>query len=234
MPPPAVLPPRVPPPRMPPPGMMMPGLSPPVVPPVRLPPHRLPPPVVYPPGYPPTIATSTPPARGAYPQPHSTYNPMTPPYQPPPVRSYLPTPGARPNHPLQQQPIPQRPGKLHPWNQVAVTTVATVPQQQALAVQQAEEGDLGKIAATRFEIVLNQIDNAKARVRHEKQQLQQFQRVVEQEQNSAEPNALTEEGMKVPEYDEKPPGDDDQGTLGTQCRAENNGWMLAGQDDRSN
>jgi len=93
---------------------------------------------------------------------------------------------------------------------VAVTTVATVPQQQALAVQQAEEGDLGKIAATRFEIVLNQIDNAKARVRHEKQQLQQFQRVVEQEQNSAEPNALTEEGMKVPEYDEKPPGDDDQ------------------------
>lgn len=93
---------------------------------------------------------------------------------------------------------------------MAVTTVATVPQQQALAVQQAEEGDLGKIAATRFEIVLNQIDNAKARVRHEKQQLQQFQRVVEQEQNSAEPNALTEEGMKVPEYDEKPPGDDDQ------------------------
>ncbi|XP_074631726.1 uncharacterized protein LOC141890216 isoform X6 [Acropora palmata] len=210
MPPPAVLAPRVPPPRMPPPGMMMPGLSPPVVPPDRLPPHRLPPPVVYPPGYPPTIATSTPPARDAYPQPHSTYNPMTPPYQPPPVRSYLPTPGARPNHPLKQQPIPQRPGKLHPWNQVAVTTVATVPQQQALAVQQAEEGDLGKIAATRFEIVLNQIDNAKARVRHEKQQLQQFQRVVEQEQNSAEPNALTEEGMKVPEYDEKPPGDDDQ------------------------
>ena len=100
---------------------------------------------------------------------------------------------------------------------MAVTTVATVPQQQALAVQQAEEGDLGKIAATRFEIVLNQIDNAKARVRHEKQQLQQFQRVVEQEQNSAEPNALTEEGMKVPEYDEKPPGDDDQGNLGTQC-----------------
>lgn len=93
---------------------------------------------------------------------------------------------------------------------MAVTTVATVPQQQALAVQQVEEGDLGKIAATRFEIVLNQIDNAKARVRHEKQQLQQFQRVVEQEQNSAEPNALTEEGMKVPEYDEKPPGDDDQ------------------------
>lgn len=210
MPPPAVLPPRVPPPRMPPPGMMMPGLSPPVVPTARLPPHRLPPPVVYPPGYPPTIATSTPPARGAYPQAHSTYNPMTPPYQPLPVRSYLPTPGARPNHPLQQQPIPQRPGKLHPWNQVAVTTVATVPQQQALAVKQAEEGDLGKIAATRFEIVLNQIDNAKARVRHEKQQLQQFQRVVEQEQNSAEPNALTEEGMKVPEYDEKPPGDDDQ------------------------
>lgn len=93
---------------------------------------------------------------------------------------------------------------------MAVTTVATVAQQQALAVHQAQEGDLGKIAAARFEIVLNQIDNAKARVRHEKQQLQQFQRDVEQEQNSAEPNALTEEGLKVPEYDEKPPGDDDQ------------------------
>ena len=217
IPPPAVPPPGVPPPRMPPPGMVIPGLSPPGVPPARLPPHSLPPPGVYPPGYSPTIPTSAPPARGTYLQPHSTYNPMTPPYLPPPVRGYLPNPGARPNHPLQRQPVPQRTGKLHPWNQVPVTTVATVPQQQALAVQQAEGGDLGKIAAARFEIVLNQIDNAKARVRHEKRQLQQLQRDIEQEQNSAEPNALTEEGLKVPEYDEKPPGDDATGTLVTQC-----------------
>lgn len=68
-------------------------------------------------------------------------------------------------------------------------------------------------------MVLNQIDKAKARVRHEKEQWKEFNMAVHgdqmpyQQQYNAEPNALTDEGQKMPEYEERPPGDDDIGTF---------------------
>ena len=76
------------------------------------------------------------------------------------------------------------------------------------------EGEIGEKAAARFEMVLNQIDQAKARVRHEKEQMIEFHKAVhgsQAYQHTEEPNALTDEGQKMPEYEEKPPGDDDTG-----------------------
>lgn len=68
-------------------------------------------------------------------------------------------------------------------------------------------------------MVLNQIDQAKARVRHEKEQMVEFQKAVHgdqlyhHQQQSEEPNALADEGLKMQDYDEKPPGDDDTGNV---------------------
>lgn len=100
---------------------------------------------------------------------------------------------------------------------------AAVPTQQESNAEQTEEGKNSKVAAARFEIVLNQIDQAKARVRHEKELMQEFQREVLgttatdtkmiYPQYGEEPNALTDEGQKMPEYEEKPPGDEDTGTV---------------------
>ena len=111
-----------------------------------------------------------------------------------------------------------------PWKQVPALAAASiteeaVPQQQATDDQQNEKEELSKQAAARFEIVLNQIDKAKARVRHEKEKLEEFQKTIQgtqsfqQQPNSEEPNALTDQGQTMPEYEEKPPGDDNTGTL---------------------
>ena len=82
--------------------------------------------------------------------------------------------------------------------------------------QQAAGDEVSEVAAARFEMVLNQIDLAKARVRHEKEQMKEFHKAVHgsempHQQYNAEPNALTDEGQKMPEYEEKPPGDEDTG-----------------------
>ena len=100
-----------------------------------------------------------------------------------------------------------------------------VPTQQASSTEEAGGGENSKVAAARFEMVLNQIDQAKARVRHEKELMIEFQKEVLgttatgtemlYKQNSEEPNALTDEGQKMPEYEEKPPGDEDTGTVYT-------------------
>jgi len=95
------------------------------------------------------------------------------------------------------------------------------PSQQEPSAEQTVEGEISKVAAARFEMVLNQIDLAKARVRHEKKLMKEFQKEVLgttaadiemlHQQDTEEPNALTDEGQSMPEYDEKPPGDDDTG-----------------------
>lgn len=100
---------------------------------------------------------------------------------------------------------------------------AAVPTQQESSMEQTEEGETSKLAAARFEMVLNQIDLAKARVRQEKELMREFQKevlgttatdtVMSYQQYSEEPNALTDEGQKMPEYEEKPPGDDDTGIV---------------------
>ena len=99
---------------------------------------------------------------------------------------------------------------------------AAIPTQQEPSAEQTVEGEISKVAAARFEMVLNQIDLAKARVRHEKELMKEFQKEVlgttatgakmPHQQDTEEPNALTDEGQKMPEYDEKPPGDEDTGT----------------------
>jgi len=96
---------------------------------------------------------------------------------------------------------------------------AATPSQQEPSSEQTVEGEISQVAAARFEMVLNQIDLAKARVRHEKEQMKEFQKEVLRttaidtemihQQSTEEPNALTDEGQSMPEYDEKPPGDDD-------------------------
>ena len=96
---------------------------------------------------------------------------------------------------------------------VAVSS-APVPPEHVAGAQQVVEGEIGEKAAARFEMVLNQIDQAKARVRHEREQMIEFQKAVhgnQAYQHTEEPNALTDEGQKMPEYEEKPPGDDDTG-----------------------
>ena len=92
------------------------------------------------------------------------------------------------------------------------------PSQQEPGAEQTAEGEVSKVAAARFEMVLNQIDLQKARVRHEKEMMKEFQKEVlgtsaadtemRHQQDTEEPNALTDEGQSMPEYDEKPPGDD--------------------------
>ena len=99
------------------------------------------------------------------------------------------------------------------------------PSLQEPSAEKTVEGELSKVAAARFEMVLNQIDLAKARVRHEKELMKEFQKEVLgttatatemfHQQDTEEPNALTDEGQSMPEYDEKPPGDDDTGTAYT-------------------
>ena len=100
--------------------------------------------------------------------------------------------------------------------------LGATPSQQEPSAEQTVEGEISKVAAARFEMVLNQIDLAKARVRHEKELMKEFRKEVLEttvadtkmlhQQDTEEPNALTDEGQSMPEYDEKPPGDDDTGT----------------------
>ena len=116
-------------------------------------------------------------------------------------------------HPLYQPPVHS--GMLAP--------PTATPSQQEPSSEQTVEGEISQVAAARFEMVLNQIDLAKARVRHEKEQMKEFQKEVVRttaidtemihQQSTEEPNALTDEGQSMPEYDEKPPGDDDTGTV---------------------
>ena len=220
VPPPGIPYPGVPPPGIPPPGVPPLAIPPPRIPPIGIPPLGVPPPMI--PGYPPPSVPSVAPppvqAWGSYPQSQSMYHTPTR-YPPPPARGHLPLPGVRPYYPQQRQLRPPRPGAPRPWYQgpahVAVSSAA-VPPQQAGGAQQGAEGGIGEKAAARFEIVLNQIDQAKARVRHEKEQMIEFQKAVHgnevsRPQYTEEPNALTDEGQKMPEYEEKPPGDDDTG-----------------------
>lgn len=219
--PPGVPPPGILPPRLPSPGIALPGLAPPGVPPPRLPPPSVPPPGYLPPAIP-SVPAAAAQAGSRYPHSHSIYNHTAPLYSPPPVRGYFPSPRVRPSYPLRQQPIHPRPGVQPPWKQVPALAAASiteeaVPQQQATDDQQNEKEELSKQAAARFEIVLNQIDKAKARVRHEKEKLEEFQKTIQgtqsfqQQPNSEEPNALTDQGQTMPEYEEKPPGDDNTG-----------------------
>jgi len=56
-------------------------------------------------------------------------------------------------------------------------------------------------------MVLNQIDLAKARVRHEKEQMKEFQKAAHgNEMCYQEPNAVTEDELR-------PPGDEDTGNI---------------------
>ncbi|XP_078351985.1 uncharacterized protein LOC144636668 isoform X2 [Oculina patagonica] len=228
VPPPRIPPPGIRPPGIPPPGILPPGIPPPGIPPPGIPPPGVPPPGVPPPGYPPPTVPPIPPpaaAWGSYPYARPMYN--TPPRYPPPTSpGYLPPQGGRPYHLPPQQVRPPRPAR--PWYQPAVSSgmsappaAAAVPTQQESSAEQTEEGENSKVAAARFEMVLNQIDKAKARVRHEKELMIEFQKEVlgttaadtekAYQQYGDEPNALTDEGQKVPEYEEKPPGDEDTG-----------------------
>lgn len=101
------------------------------------------------------------------------------------------------------------------------TSAASVPTQPNSSAGQEVADDNCKVAAARFEMVLNQIDQAKARVRHEKDLMKEFQKevlnttatdsVTDHQQSAMEPNALTDEGQQMAEYDEKPPGEEDTG-----------------------
>lgn len=141
------------------------------------------------------------------PQVNSRYLPISASgYRPPPVRV--------PSYPSQQHVRPQRPGVPQSWNQAPgySAAAAAATEQQNVATGPEAAGDVGNdVAAARFEMVLNQIDRAKARVRNEKDKMIEFQRAVQQ--LNEEPNALTDEGQKMPEFEEKPPGDEDIGLL---------------------
>ena len=104
----------------------------------------------------------------------------------------------------------------------AAAAAAGVPTQQESSAEQAVGGENSKVAAARFEMVLNQIDIAQARVRHEKELMKEFHNEVYgttatdsikvyYQQNNEEPNALTDDGQKMPEYEETPPGEEDTG-----------------------
>lgn len=226
--PPGVPPPSFHPPRIPPPGIPPPVIPPPGVPPPGVPALGIPPPGVIPSGYPPPAVPSVPPSGaqvwGSYPQSQVAYQ-APPYYPPPPARGYLPPPGGRPYYPPQQPLRSPRPGGARPWYHtpthaaVTSTAAAAVPPQQDASAPQNAEDEVGEKAAARFEMVLNQIDQAKARVRHEKEQMVEFQKAVHgdqlyhHQQQSEEPNALADEGLKMQDYDEKPPGDDDTGNV---------------------
>ena len=135
-------------------------------------------------------------------------------YAPTSASGYRPPPVRLPSYPTQQHVRPQRPGVPQSWYQTpgysAATATATA--QQNVATGQEAAGDVvNDVAAARFEMVLNQIDRAKARVRNEKDKMIEFQKAVQQ--LNEEPNALTDEGQKMPEFEEKPPGDEDIGLL---------------------
>lgn len=196
---------------MPTPGLPPPGIPPPAIPRPALPPPRVPP--VYPAPAVSSIPPPTSPVMSNYahsqsmPQVNSRYAPTSASgYRPPPVRL--------PSYPTQQHVRPQRPGVPQSWYQTpgysAATATATA--QQNVATGQEAAGDVvNDVAAARFEMVLNQIDRAKARVRNEKDKMIEFQKAVQQ--LNEEPNALTDEGQKMPEFEEKPPGDEDIGLL---------------------
>lgn len=196
---------------MPTPGLPPLGIPPPAIPRPALPPPRVPP--VYPAPAVSSIPPPTSPVMSNYaqsqsmPQVNSRYAPTSASgYRPPTVRL--------PSYPTQQHVRPQRPGVPQSWYQTpgysAATATATA--QQNVATGQEAAGDVvNDVAAARFEMVLNQIDRAKARVRNEKDKMIEFQKAVQQ--LNEEPNALTDEGQKMPEFEEKPPGDEDIGLL---------------------
>lgn len=105
-----------------------------------------------------------------------------------------------------------------PWQQLPVSAAKSVPAQQDPSSKQDTAEDNSKVAAARFEMVLNQIDRAKARVRNEKEHRKKEipkEDPTGSQEYVAEPNALTDEGQQMAEYDEKPPGEDD---TGFECR----------------
>lgn len=167
--------------------------------------RTIPPPGIPPPGYPPPAITPVPSA-GAW----GNYVYHTPSrYPPPPSTRYGPTPVASPRH---LPPTQVRPPV--PWQQLPVSAAKSVPAQQDPSSKQDTAEDNSKVAAARFEMVLNQIDRAKARVRNEKEH--QKKEIPKEDPTGsqeyvAEPNALTDEGQQMAEYDEKPPGEDDTG-----------------------
>lgn len=224
---PGIAPPGIPPPGIPPPGIPPPGISPTGIPTPGIPPPVVPPPRIPPPGYlPPAVPSIPPPATAWGSHTRPTY--PTHPHYPPASTGYLQPPTGRPYQPPQQIVIPQRVHAPHPLYQPPVHSgmlapPAATPSQQEPSSEQTVEGEISQVAAARFEMVLNQIDLAKARVRHEKEQMKEFQKEVLRttaidtemihQQSTEEPNALTDEGQSMPEYDEKPPGDDDTGTV---------------------
>lgn len=170
--------------------------------------RAIPPPGVPPPGYP-TPAITPVPSAGAW----GNYPYHTPSrYPPPPSSRYGPIPAARPHHSAPTQATPPA-----PWPQLPVTaetSATSVPAQQDPSSEQDTAEDNSKVAAARFEMVLNQIDRAKARVRHEKEHQKkeiQKEHLTVSEQYIAEPNALSDEGQQMVDYDEKPPGEEDAG-----------------------
>lgn len=196
---------------MPTPGLPPPGIPPPAIPRPALPPPRVPP--VYPAPAVSSIPPPTSPVMSNYaqsqsmPQVNSRYAPTSASgYRPPPVRL--------PSYPTQQHVRPQRPGVHQSWYQTpeySAATAAATAQQNVATGQEAAGDVVNDVAAARFEMVLNQIDRAKARVRNEKDKMIEFQKAVQQ--LNEEPNALTDEGQKMPEFEEKPPGDEDIGLL---------------------
>jgi len=95
------------------------------------------------------------------------------------------------------------------------TPPGATPSQQEASAEQTVEGKISKAAAARFEMVLNHIDLAKARVRHEKELMKEFQQEVPgttaadtemlHQHDTEEHNALADEGQSMPEYDRKNP-----------------------------
>ena len=196
---------------MPNPGLPPPGIPPPAIPRPALPPPRVPP--VYPAPAVSSIPPPTSPVMSNYAQSQSTPQ-VNLRYAPTSASGYRLPPVRLPSYPTQQHVRPQRPGVPQSWYQTpgysAATATATA--QQNVATGQEAAGDVvNDVAAARFEMVLNQIDRAKARVRNEKDKMIEFQKAVQQ--LNEEPNALTDEGQKMPEFEEKPPGDEDIGLL---------------------
>ena len=192
-------------------GLPPPGIPPPVIPRPALPPPRVPP--VYPAPAVSSIPPPTSPVMSNYaqsqsmPQVNSRYPPTS-------ASGYRPPPARLPSYPAQQHVRPQRPGVPQSWYQAlgySAATAAATAQQNVATGQEAAGDVVNDVAAARFEMVLNQIDRAKARVRNEKDKMIEFQKAVEQ--LNEEPNALTDEGQKMPEFEEKPPGDEDIGLL---------------------
>ena len=185
----------------------------------------------YHPTYPPSHYGSyyPPPAYAALPGTPAVTQPY---YRPPPAwgNSYYPPPQIQPpmhppghyppqtQHVLRSQHPPQykqpSPGGLAASSQGGATAKAEAQPDPADGNAEDDDEVAKKQASLRFEMVLNQIDVAKQRVKHEKDTMklvgaaQQQRAQTNDEQLGDEPNALMDDNDDVTKFEERPPGDD--------------------------